>query len=72
VIFDGLCAGVIRNESRAGYVRIIDRLVAEEGVQGVIPWCTEIPLLVHQSDVRVPVLDTTRIDAEAAVEYTYT
>jgi aspartate racemase len=69
VIFDELCRNDIRNESREGYVRIINRLVDEEGAQGVILGCTEIPLLVHQSDVKVPVFDTTRIHAEAAVNY---
>ena len=69
VIFDELCRNDIRNESRAEYVRIINRLVDEEGAQGVILGCTEIPLLVHQSDVKVPVFDTTRIHAEAAVDY---
>lgn len=69
VIFDELCRNEIRNESRAEYVRIINRLVDEEGAQGVILGCTEIPLLVHQGDVKVPVFDTTRIHAEAAVDY---
>lgn len=69
VIFDELVRNDIRNESRAEYVRIINRLVEEEGAEGVILGCTEIPLLVHQSDVRVPVFDTTRIHAEAAVDY---
>jgi aspartate racemase len=69
VIFDELCRNDIRNKSRAEYVRIINRLVDEEGAQGVILGCTEIPLLVHQSDVKVPVFDTTRIHAEAAVDY---
>ncbi len=69
VIFDQLVRNDIRNESRKEYVRIINRLVDEEGAQGVILGCTEIPLLVHQSDVKVPVFDTTRIHAEAAVDY---
>jgi aspartate racemase len=69
VIFDELCRNDIRNKSRAEYVRIINRLVDEEGAQGVILGCTEIPLLVHQTDVKVPVFDTTRIHAEAAVDY---
>jgi aspartate racemase len=69
VIFDELVRNDIRNESREGFVRIINRLVDEEGAQGVILGCTEIPLLVHQSDVKVPVFDTTRIHAEAAVDY---
>ncbi len=69
VIFDELCAGKLKNESRARYVQIINRLVDEEGVQGVILGCTEIPLLIKQKDVKVPVFDTTYIHSEAAVRY---
>lgn len=69
IIFDELVRNDIRNESRQEYLRIINRLVDEEGAEGVILGCTEIPLLVHQSDVTVPVFDTTRIHAEAAVDY---
>jgi aspartate racemase len=69
VIFDELVRNDIRNESRQEYVRIINRLAEEEGAEGVILGCTEIPLLIHQSDVKIPVFDTTRIHAEAAVEY---
>lgn len=69
VIFDELVRNDIRNESRQEYVRIINRLADEEGAEGVILGCTEIPLLVHQSDVKIPVFDTTRIHAEAAVDY---
>jgi aspartate racemase len=38
------------------------------GAQGIILGCTEITLLVNQSDSAVPVFDTTRIHAEAAVD----
>lgn len=69
VIFDELVRNDIRDGSRQEYVRIINRLVDEDGAQGVILGCTEIPLLIHQSDVTVPVFDTTRIHAEAAVDY---
>jgi aspartate racemase len=69
VIFDELVRNDIRNESRQEYVRIINRLADEEGAEGVILGCTEIPLLVHQGDVKIPVFDTTRIHAEAAVDY---
>lgn len=69
VIFDELCAGTIKPESRARFVEIIERLVREEGAEGVILGCTEIPLLVGQEDVSVPAFDTTRLHAEAAVEF---
>ncbi|MFA4876344.1 MAG: aspartate/glutamate racemase family protein [Methanoregula sp.] len=69
VIFDELCAGKITHTSRAGFVKIINRIVDEEGAEGVILGCTEIPLLIRQEDVTVPVFDTMRIHVEAAVEF---
>jgi len=69
VIFDELCAGKINKKSKKQFIRIIDRQVKEEGAEGVILGCTEIPLLIKQEDVSVPVFDTTAIHAEAAVKY---
>lgn len=69
VIFDELCAGNIIKESKQQFIRIIDRLVKEDGAEGVILGCTEIPLLIKQEDINVPVFDTTAIHAEAAVRY---
>jgi aspartate racemase len=69
VIFDELCANEIRSQSRERFKRIINRLVEEEGVQGVILGCTEIPLLIKQEDISVPVFDTMKIHSEAAVRY---
>lgn len=69
VIFDELCANRIKPESREGYKKIIERLRREEGAQGVILGCTEIPLLIKQEDVSIPVFDTTAIHSEAAVAY---
>ncbi|MFB8201157.1 aspartate/glutamate racemase family protein [Kitasatospora purpeofusca] len=66
VIYEELCLGVVREESRAEYRRVIAELVAE-GAQGVILGCTEIELLVGPGDSAVPVFPTTRIHAEAAV-----
>ena len=69
VIFDELCAGQIIKTSRKQFIRIINRLVEEEGAEGVILGCTEIPLLIKQEHVRVPVFDTVQIHSEAAVEF---
>ncbi len=69
VIFDELCAGKFYNDSRERFVQIINRLVDEEGAEGVILGCTEIPLLIKQEDVKVPVFDTMTIHVEAAVKY---
>lgn len=62
VIFDELCLGVVSDDSRREFVRVINRL-AEEGAQGVILGCTEIGLLIQQKDVALPVFDTTKIHA---------
>ena len=68
VIYDELCMGITRAESRARYVEIIEQLIAR-GAQGIILGCTEIGLLIQQADSRVPLFDTTRIHAEAAVAW---
>jgi aspartate racemase len=66
IIYDELCLGVIREESREVFRDVIARLVAA-GAQGVILGCTEIELLVSADDSPVPVFATTRLHAEAAV-----
>jgi aspartate racemase len=67
VIFEELCRGVIRDESRAAFVEVIDALVAR-GAQGVILGCTEIELLLGPDDVDVPVFPTTQLHITAAAE----
>jgi aspartate racemase len=69
VIFNQLCADVYTARARNGFVRIIDRLVREKGVRGVILGCTEIPRLVPQRYVSVPVFDSTSLHAKAALAY---
>ncbi len=66
VIYEELCLGVVREESREEYRRVMRELVAA-GAEGVVLGCTEIELLVGQEDCTVPVLPTTRLHAEAAV-----
>ena len=67
VIYDELCVGVVREESRAEYGRIM-RELAVRGAQGILLGCTEIDMLVGPEDAPVPVFDTTRLHAERAVE----
>lgn len=66
VIYRELCRGVIRDESRDEYRRIIRKLV-DESAECVLFGCTEIELLVGQTDSPVPVFDTTRLHAARAV-----
>jgi len=67
-IWIDLCAGVINPESRSIYAKIVERAVAN-GAQGAILGCTEIGLLLRPEDSPVPLFDTTKLHAEAAVKY---
>lgn len=68
VIYDELCLGQIKAESRLAYQQVIADLVAQ-GAQGVILGCTEIGLLVQPDDAAVPLFDTTAIHARAAADW---
>lgn len=68
VIYQELCLGVLRPESRACYREIITGMVAR-GAQGIILGCTEIGLLVKPEDSPVALFDTTQIHAIAAVDW---
>jgi len=68
IIFGELCVGIVKPESREYYLAVIDRL-AQQGAEGVILGCTEIELLVRPEDSAVPLFPTTRLHAEAAVDY---
>ena len=65
VIYDELCQGIVSETSRAEYLRIISKM-KQDGAQGVILGCTEIGLLIRQSDVELPVFDTTLIHSKRA------
>ncbi|WP_256105449.1 aspartate/glutamate racemase family protein [Streptomyces sp. ODS05-4] len=67
VIYEELCLGEVREDSRRSYQRVIGDLVAD-GAEGVILGCTEIELLVRPEDSPVPLFPTARLHAEAAVE----
>lgn len=66
VIYDELCHGVVREDSRARYRQIIEGLRAQ-GAEGVILGCTELTLLIGAKDSPLPVFDTTALHAQAAV-----
>ena len=68
VIYDELVAGQIRDESRQGYLRVVEEL-RQRGAEAVILGCTEIPLLVGEADAGLPLFDTTALHAEAALRY---
>jgi len=68
VIYQELCLGLTSTRAKNDYLRIIDDLAAQ-GAEAVILGCTEIGMLVKQSDTPVTLLDTTYIHASKAVQY---
>ncbi|MCH7815671.1 MAG: aspartate/glutamate racemase family protein [Proteobacteria bacterium] len=68
VIYDELCLGIINDESRSSYLKIIDKL-KQRGAAAVIMGCTEIALLVQQAHTAVPLYDTAEIHAQQAVNF---
>ena len=69
VIYDELCQGIVSAPSKAAYLDEVTRLRRDEKIDGVIMGCTEITMLIGQGDFDIPVFDTTRIHAEAAVNF---
>ncbi|TGV17297.1 aspartate/glutamate racemase family protein [Pseudoalteromonas sp. MEBiC 03607] len=67
IIYDELCKGIIKPESKAEYLTIIDKLT-QQGAEAVILGCTEIGLLVQQSDTSIPLLDSTAVHCAMALE----
>jgi aspartate racemase len=68
IIYDELGKGIFRKETKERLISIMNKLV-ESGAQGIILGCTEIPMIIQQEDVAVPVFDTGLIHANAAVEF---
>jgi aspartate racemase len=71
VIFEELCVGKMNASSKERFKEIIRKLV-DNGAEGIILGCTEIPLLIKQEDVNVPVFDTTELHVRAAVAHALT
>jgi len=71
IIYEELVHGKITSSSKEKYQQIINDSISN-GAQGVVLGCTEIPLLIKVNDVPIPIFDTTKIHAEAAVEFALT
>lgn len=67
ILFDELVRAEIKEESRQTVLGIIDKL-AQDGIEGVVLGCTELPFLIRQEDTALPVFDTTVIHAQKALD----
>ncbi len=66
IIYEELVVGKFRTNSKQQYINIINKMISN-GVEGIILGCTEIPLLIKEADIEIPIFDTTKIHAESAV-----
>jgi aspartate racemase len=70
-IFEELGKGILNEHTKKRYLQIIQKLT-EQGAQGIVLGCTEIPLLIQPNDVSLPTFDTTYIHSMAAVDFALT
>lgn len=68
IIYNELCKGIQEEDSKEKLIKMMRRM-QEEGAEGVILGCTEIPLFIDQKDIDIPLFDTTRIHARTAAEF---
>ena len=69
IIYDQLCAGEVREESRQAFLAIVHRMQRDDGIEGLVLGCTEIGLLIRPSDLpSLALFDSARLHAIAAVD----
>lgn len=67
MIFDELCLGVVKDESRRRFLEVID-LLASRGAEGIILGCTELPVIIEDKDVKLPLFNSTQLHVDRALE----
>lgn len=68
IIYQELCLGNINSQSKNQYIEVV-QVLQSQGIQGLILGCTEICLLINQSDIEIPVFDSTALHVTAAVDF---
>ena len=68
-ILDEMAKEIFKDETKQRYLEIINKLISEEGVEGIVLACTEIPIIIKQKDCPVSIFDTTLIHASAIVDF---
>lgn len=69
IIFDELCKGEINDSSREYYIGVINEMIKQNDIKGVILGCTEIEMLIKQDDLDIPIFDTTQAHIDSIVDY---
>lgn len=69
IIFDELCKGKIKDSSRQYYIDVINDMIKQNNIEGVILGCTEIEMLIKKEDLDIPIFDTTQSHIDSIVNY---
>lgn len=69
IIFKELCIGKIEDNSKEYYINVINKMIKEFGIEGIILGCTEIEMLIQQEDLKIPIFDTTQAHINYTVDY---
>lgn len=69
IIFDELCKGEIKDSSRQYYIDVINNMIKQNNIEGVILGCTEIEMLIKKEDLDIPIFDTTQSHIDSIVDY---
>lgn len=64
VIYDELCHGIVKKVSKQKYLQIINKLIKSKKLDGFILGCTEIPMLIIQEDIKIDLINSTKLHAE--------
>lgn len=68
IIFDELCKGKIKESSKQYYINVITKMIASEGIEGIVLGCTEIEMLIKPKDIQIPIFDTTQSHIDSIVD----
>ena len=69
IIFDELCKGEIKETSKQYYIDIINNMIKQNNIEGIILGCTEIEMLIKPNDIDIPIFDTTQSHIDTIVDY---
>ncbi|MFC4559783.1 aspartate/glutamate racemase family protein [Virgibacillus kekensis] len=70
-IVDELENGIVKQDTKEAFLKIINKMVKEEGLDSLILGCTELPMILNDDDVDVTLLNTTEIHVDKMVEETF-
>lgn len=68
IIFEELCKGEIKDSSKQYYIDVINQMIENSGIEGIILGCTEIEMLIKPKDIPIQIFDTTQSHIDYIVD----